>query len=198
MRIIGLNGRKGSGKSAAGDILWREHGYERVGFAGLLKASASALFGVEPEVWDEHKNIGTSTVALMDNGDIISEWTVREFLQRYGTEAHRDIFGNNFWVDAIEQKFQSEHGEYWQDGDGKYVITDVRFPNELQAVHVWGGINIRIERPGTDFLDSHASESDPDPFLVDALIENYGTLADLEKQIAGMLVYMEAGRRILR
>ena len=25
--------------------------------------------------------------------------TFREFLQRYGTEAHRDVFGKDFWLE---------------------------------------------------------------------------------------------------
>ena len=56
MNFVGLNGAKGSGKDTVGQYLVERYDYTRVSFADLLKQSAAALFGVEPELWDELKN----------------------------------------------------------------------------------------------------------------------------------------------
>ena len=73
----------------------------------------------------------------------------RELLQRMGTEVGRELYGENFWVDRVLSQIKTyEHideavtnfgGEVVYDGRANYVITDVRFPNEANAVQSVGG-----------------------------------------------------------
>jgi hypothetical protein len=109
---------------------------------------------------------------------IIVDISVREFLQRYGTEAHREIFGEDVWVDMLCRQIHQQK---------KYVITDCRFPNECRAIKDKGGSIVVIERPGTDVEDAHASEADIPPDLVDAVIVNDGTKSDLYRALSAYL-----------
>lgn len=175
--IIGFCGQKGAGKDTAGDYLVKKYEFERLSFAAKLKESAAALFGINSSIWEDLKNKEDARVILevgysnqnMISGQELSNISVREFLQRYGTESHRDIFGFNFWVD---QAFRNI------DLTKNWVITDVRFANEAIAVHEHKGKVIQITRNGS-VKDSHASEAGlPEP-LIDGKIANNGSIKQL-------------------
>jgi hypothetical protein len=67
--------------------------------------------------------------------------------------------------------------------DGRYVITDVRFPNEAAALSAQGGQLWRIERPGVDAVNDHISETALDAWIFDETIVNDGSIEDLKKKI---------------
>lgn len=177
--IVGLNGLKGSGKDTVGEYLERAYGFTRASFAALLKKSAAALFDIDVDLWEKLKNDDRARVRLYRTYDsdgvpnateVYADMSVREFLQRYGTEAHRDVFGDNFWVDALF----SELGSTYYGPD--IVITDTRFENEITAV--WGrdGVVVQIDR-GLPAVDGHRSEILP--AAVDARIRNQGDFEQL-------------------
>jgi len=56
-----------------------------------------------------------------------------------GTEVGRDVFHEDFWVIKLKRYIE-------QNPDTHYVITDVRFQNEIEFVHSMNGITIEIER----------------------------------------------------
>lgn len=180
--IIGLHGRARSGKDTAFKFIHEVAPHaERVGFADMLKDSAAALLGVDREFlekWkDQHevKLVFHETKGNPYDGYTHYIWpdlemTGRQFLQRYGTEAHRDIFGSNFWVDQVlPPTFDHE--------DRLIVITDVRFPNEQNRIHELGGTVWHIDRPEVEKGDTHASEAilfvDRE---LDYIIPNHGDL----------------------
>jgi hypothetical protein len=77
---------------------------------------------------------------------------VRTLLQRMGTEAGRDIHGEDCWVLAAERDLANALGA------APLAITDVRFPNEAAFIHRHGGVLWRINRPGYGGYDPHPSE----------------------------------------
>lgn len=172
--LLGVTGALGSGKDTVGAYLVQNYGFRRFGFADLLKESAGALFDVDPGAWNDWKNREDVRVEIRHAGTIRS-LSARQFLQRYGTEAHRDVFGYDFWVEQA-LKF------YEPTDFGKYVFTDVRFENEAKAIQERGGYVIRVHRPGTGG-DSHASERPLPASLTDIEINNNGTLDDLYQLI---------------
>lgn len=181
--LIGVNGTKGSGKDTIGKYLVEHYEFERLSFAQKLKDSAAALFEVDPSVWEELKNDDNARIILKTNNDIFDDkWSeidlsVRYFLQRYGTESHRNIFGGDFWVDALFKDF-----DHW---DGKnYVITDARFNNELKAIKERNGFNIRVVRQeGSRLIDPHVSEAMPARIYLDYDIYNDAGFDRLYKQV---------------
>ena len=137
--IVGLVGFIGSGKGTAGDIL-NELGFIKESFAGSVKDIASVMFG-----WPRHLLEGDTDESRKfreepDEGwskRFVRPFTPREALQKVGTEVGRDVFHQDFWVQALDAKV---------DFKKHYVITDVRFPNEINWIHENGGIIVEIQR----------------------------------------------------
>lgn len=178
----------GAGKDTVGEYLVKEHGFTRLAFADKLKESVAALFNLRRQEVDDFKDNGDFLLdrvnVLIDIGNKVQvEFSWREFLQRYGTEAHRDIFGSNFWVDAI-LPHNFHHSEH------KFVVTDARFENELSRIKALRGYNIRIVRPSQTVNSDHASEQLPDESLVDYMIQNTGTMESLLYKVEDMLEYV--------
>ena len=183
--LIGLNGSKGSGKDTVGQYLVEEYGFTRLSFADKLKQSAAALFDITVEMWEEWKNDDSMKVAVYKAGDDI--WfptpegpqimqSVRYFLQRYGTESHRNVFGDDFWVDALFKSYDPTDG-------GNYVVTDARFPNELRKIKELHGYNININRRRDVSEDAHVSEAPPPAIYIDSWFDNNTTFNNLYRQV---------------
>lgn len=182
--VIGLNGLKESGKDTAGKYLVERYGFTRLSFAALLKQSAAAALGIDPELWETWKNDPDAVLTLTVGGVVIVQITVREYLQRYGTEAHRDIFGEDFWRKALWASLPESDGT-----DRRYVITDARFEDELSDVVRKDGLNIRILREAVEGTgDTHASEAVADADLIDFYVRNNGTMDELYEQLDTILV----------
>lgn len=174
-RIIGVTGRAGAGKDTVYHVLKTEFPGEqvnRLAFADILKESAMASLNLKTGLVDEFKEDGI--LEVRSGKSVLRSLSGREFLQRYGAEAHRDVFGADFWVDAALAKLES----------GVTVITDVRFNNEAEAIVEMGGVIWEIQRPGEPIRESaHSSEQSVEPKLIDRVIQNAGTKSEFRKQV---------------
>jgi hypothetical protein len=118
--------------------------------------------------------------------------TYREFLQKLGTEAMRDGLHTNVWVNALfadYKGFVKEWDEFGNDTLVEYpnwIITDMRFPNEMEAVELRKGVTIRVVRPGTT-VGTHPSETALDDAYFDHVISNDGTIEDLVEKVRQIL-----------
>jgi len=189
LMILGLNGLKGSGKDTVAAYLIKEYGFERRAFADPVKKSLAGLFGVPYHKIDVYKNDPGIWVELTNGGNerlMNLPLTFREFIQRFATEAHRDVFGQDFWLDYTMPKNAFYSGR-------KIVVTDVRFSNEAKRVHDCGGSVIRIDRPDVDVGDTHISEAPLDPKLVDFILHNDRGLDELYLLTESMLSFVGGG-----
>lgn len=99
------------------------------------------------------------------NGGNIKEipMTPRLLLQLLGTECGRDIIHPNIWVNATFADYQPIAGTMdirkSRETFPNWIISDVRFFNETQAIKDRGGILIRVDRD-SDSKDSHVSENE--------------------------------------
>lgn len=181
--IVGLTGLKGSGKDTVGAYLVKDHQFERLAFADPLKKSVAALLDIPYSQIDRMKNNPHAVLTLAvkqsvyvsgaPTANMVSEQkniTMRQFLQRYGTEAHRELFGTDFWIDLT----LPVQGYY----PGRaIVVTDVRFDNEAARVRQLGGVVWAVERDGLPSGDTHASEIID--FPIDYVVKNNGTFDEL-------------------
>jgi hypothetical protein len=198
--IVGLLGFIGSGKGTAGDIL-KDLGFTPLSFAKGVKDVAAEMFG-----WPRHLLEGDTDASRkwreqpdkFWSKEFEKEFTPRLALQLMGTEVGRYVFHQDFWVIKMK-KYIMENPEQ------NFVITDVRFRNEMQFVHDHGGILIEIQRgikPHWYGIASKANRGDKaaENFMlersgvhesewrwiggsIDHTIENEGTLEDLKENV---------------
>ncbi len=119
--------------------------------------------------------------------DLVADMTVREFLKRYGTESHRDVFGQDFWVDQVlpsSDPTAAYQRSFWRENT---VISDVRFPNEISRLKSYGGSLWNVTREGFSG-DSHASEQPIPEDMIDFSLMNNGSFEDLYKKIDEYLI----------
>ena len=202
--IIGLVGFIGAGKGTVGEYL-KLDGYHQGSFAGALKDTASTLFGWERELLEgdtvESRNFRESVDGWWSNR-FGYDFTPRMALQLLGTEAGRNVFHPDVWIYSLEKRIE---------GLKDVVLTDTRFPNEIEFIRSKGGLIIEVvrgERPDwyrlalemntfdPKFHNSqhkelanriHVSETAWIGQKVDYTIQNNGTLDDLLKNIRSVL-----------
>lgn len=229
-KLIGLNGSARSGKDTTADKIeaWCKENnlaVARHGFADKLKESAAHALGIfEDEIAFCNKlkgdyergtvQVRMASVAAGPNF-LVKSITGREFLQYYGTESHRDVFGSNFWVDALLPETTEGH-RFVEEVQGAAsqasmiplpawwlnfrvglsvadvcVITDCRFDNEAERIRDLGGEIWRIERDGSGAgsagADNHPSEQMLPGELVNLIIDNDGSLSDLSETVSGAM-----------
>lgn len=172
-----------------------------------------------PEIWWYYKSGGIVTLypdgRYKEFGDrYLVKTTPRLLLQQMGTECGRDIIHPNLWCNALISEYKHKIiGEY-NDQGGKilelpnWIITDMRFPNEYDAVKIHG-ITIRINREiKINFSDDtvtaaeislnalakinqtgiyHPSETALDTAEFNYTIDNNGTLEDLIEKVKQIL-----------
>ncbi len=139
--IIGFVGFIGSGKDTAADYLVNFHGFRRDSFANTLKDAVACVFG-----WDRTLLEGRTKEAR-EWREQRDEWwsnrleqdiTPRKILQHWGTEVCRQGFHDDIWIASLENKMRKT--------TDNIVISDVRFPNEIKAIHNAGGLVVRVKR----------------------------------------------------
>lgn len=183
--LIGICGAKRSGKNTFAELVQRElseYITTQASWAELLKKSAYYALGMPKEIvnkdlyrlWADGFKEGHTVNIVNSVGETIHSISGREFLQFYGTEAHREIFGDNFWIEI-----------FWSNNDFSETdfvfITDCRFDNEAQSVKDKGGIIIKIvNEKAESSIDKHDSESGISESIIDFVIENNGSISDLE------------------
>ena len=173
-QIIGITGRKFNGKDTLGNYLVENYEYKKLSYADPIKDISRILFG-----FNDEQLYGNSKEIIDPNWDV----TPRTVMQFLGTEIFRkqmhQIIPNieeNFWIKCLEVKMINELKE---NPNKRFVICDVRFPNELEAIKKLGGIVIRVKRNLSTNGDTHESEKFIDELDVDFEIENSGNKAEL-------------------
>lgn len=64
-------------------------------------------------------------------------------------------------------------------GEGLFIVTDVRFPNEAQMIRDQGGVVIHLFREDAQAVAAHISEQILPQLEGDAVIQNNGSVQDL-------------------
>ena len=159
--------------------------------------------GEEWGVWKVVKNDGTQFGGIHENKKdaeftlsicswsncqvVFEKMTPRKMLQQIGTDLFRNQLHPSTWTNATFADYQNDN----------WIITDVRFPNELEVIKKHNGITIRInrglvERTGKMIQEpEHISEKVLDKAEFDYVIENNGTSEELIEKIKEILIKEE-------
>ena len=149
-------------------------------------------------------------VKIFKGGKVeILKMTPRLLFQIIGTECIRDKVHPNAWVNALfaDYKYEIHRSEVPTRAAGfidqhvypNWIITDMRFPNELEAVKSRGGITIRVNRPYTTVVGGngipatfnqnqfHPSETSLDSATFDFVISNDKDIEHLINEVRKIL-----------
>lgn len=130
MTLIGLCGKMGVGKDyIANNVILpylrnvRKQTSITLCFADQLKVNAMSRYNLDYSSVYENKT-----------------HEVRKLLQKDGTEHGRDLHGKDIWISYLDKWMEIMKHR----GIENFVITDVRFQNEMQYIKSRNGILIRI------------------------------------------------------
>lgn len=178
LNLICIVGNIGCGKSTLSKILKLNYDYEELTFAGPVK-EIGLILG-----FDHQDLYGTQEEKLQIN----KFWGVsgREFMQKFATNIMRNeldkhidmnMDGKTIWVRICEKKIKEMLKQ-----NKKILVSDGRFPDEIEMIKNLGGKIIKIER-NTNYNINHDSEKYINSIDSDICINNNGTIDDLINQI---------------
>lgn len=136
--------------------------------------------------------------------------TVRQLLQKLGTNACRNNIHENIWINALFSDYIPDEGytypikhlggdqyqvleepKRYSNGYPKWVVPDMRFKNEFHAIEDRGGLTLRVERDydKKDPKYNHQSETDLDDYRdkFHYIIDNNSSIEMLAKQVKTIL-----------
>lgn len=178
-QLIGLTGEKGHGKDTVANI-FRAHGYYTLSFAAPLKLMLRSFY-------ENHALLKPAEIQRRLEGDLkevpcpwLSGVTPRRAMQTLGTEWGRNCISENFWVDALLRLYKELRDPA--------VVSDVRFANEVEAIHRAGGVVYRVDSGGRvprNALSGHVSEQ-VKTLKIDGIIDNSGTIERLHTKVEAL------------
>jgi hypothetical protein len=198
--LISVCGFIGSGKDTVAEYLVNQHSFKKESFANPLKDVLAAEFG-----WDRALLEGNTPQSRAWRETVDPWWadrlnvaniSPRYMMQYLGTEIFRNQFHNDIWTVSLAKRIEQSQG--------KLVISDSRFPNEIAMLKQQGFKFLRIKKgPDPDWFDTatqasagcaiaasnleelgiHSSEWSWLNTKFDYVIENNGTLSQLYEKI---------------
>lgn len=163
IKLLGLTGKKRSGKNYTATIIRKVAEPEiqviELSFASALKKEVASFLAIDiAELEGENKE------------------EYRTLLQWWGTDYRRNKYGDNYWIDRMDEAVQRIKQPSWLQWAKELfgskpkniviVITDVRFPNEAEYVINNGGCLWHVVNPDQteDANSLHASETAMDKY----------------------------------
>lgn len=173
--IIGIAGKKGSGKDTLGKYICEKYGYKRYAFGDPVKEVCRILFGFNDEqLYGSEKEKMDMKLGIRP----------REAFQKIGTDFGRET------IHKLLPRLMIEPGELWisiflrNAEKNNLVITDVRFQNEADAIKKAGGIIIYLDSKYA-IKDNHKSEKIDVTY--DYLLRNDGEKQDMYKKLESLI-----------
>lgn len=178
--LIGIVGKKQVGKDTISDYLCQSNlKFKKFAFADALKELMLLLY---PQLTPDHLHdpvLKETNLSFLRHGE-----SPRKVLQYIGTELFRTCFDENVWINIVKEKIK-KYIEFHH-----IIISDVRFQNELDSLLEFEKdtqvLLLRIKRE-TDFVDTHATETNHVASEKIIEIENNGSKEELYQKIDTIL-----------
>lgn len=211
MALIGISGKSSSGKDEVGKIiqyltLKNLQNFPDYSFVGFKRDLDNKLanqsewkikkFAAKLKSSIEHKFPTLFNAQMWENGGseyrdqvILFGLTRRELLIKEAMLMRNNIH-QDYWVQTLMSEYtfdpyqyQEGTSTYAQYGHPDWIVTDMRFENELNAIIDKSGVCVRVERPGIKLIDS-VSETSLDHIVgqgrgLDDVIVNDGDIEGL-------------------
>lgn len=120
----------------------------------------------------------------------------RKMLQEEGTEKGRNVYGDNIWIRWVNEQIHL----YTKRGIRCFIITDVRFPNEVEYIDNMNGFIVRVVAPqrtqekmeAEGLIGTHVSETALDTYKWDDrnhfIVENDPEYEDVVPERMGYIM----------
>lgn len=178
MRLLGIHGKKQSGKDTAAQLLVSRilPGWDLVHFAAALKSTCSQVYGVPLALfYDEHGKeevLGTHGLSprqmMTGMHDIL-----------------KPLYGDDLFIRPVERHWQgllAADLDGQMTGVGGLIVADVRYENEADWVRSQGGLILHLHRE-TGLHSAHSSEQGIQIKPEDCVIKNNATVGHLEEHL---------------
>lgn len=198
MHLIAICGFQSSGKDTFANYLVNNYGYKKFSFASATKDVLAVIFGWERTLLEgdtiESRTFRETIDPWWASKLSIPDLTPRKMLQMIGTDLFRKHFNDNIWINIVEKKIIQLTNS---DLTSRIIVSDCRFPNEIEMLKRLGAKLIHIQRNLPDWFEKyrggeeceqssklHISEKawirEEFNFV---LINNKSTITDFESQI---------------
>lgn len=164
--VIAITGKAGSGKDTVASFLEENYGYKNYKFAEPIYGILKVAFNLSDEKINALKRYDENKEAFIPG---YTDITYRKALQLIGTEFFRNSIDKDIWASNLIDRLRTS-------SDNKIVISDLRFPNELEALKKYKehfNLNvIKVVRPNSG-LDKTLAEHESELYDLPANIEIY-------------------------
>lgn len=177
-RIIAICGAKRSGKDTIADVLVTSYGYKKIKIAEHLKSMLQVVFGFSEDQLESNKK---------DEVDPIWGVTPRVLMQYMGTDIMQyDIqniipnIGRTIWIKRVVDTYIEKNKHQ------KYVISDLRFVHEYDALLKYNAYIIQVRRnKNKDIITDnlHSSEIEYRNIPANIILDNTGDITDINLKI---------------
>lgn len=174
-RLIGISGKINAGKDTVATIINdilvdnNKASLEGVKFAEKLKQMCAILIGCTREQLEDREFKNTKLAHL-------NNMTPREIMIKIG-DGLRGLLYEFVWIDGA-----------LSNDDVDAAVTDVRYPNEAQAIRKRGGLILRVESDRAQILDTPTETAlDGRYDLFSYVLYNNGTISELYTMIETVL-----------
>lgn len=181
--IFGVMGKARSGKDTFAEFLAEELFKDRrskyilMAYATEIKLRAQKDFDLSwDQLWGDLKEVQDKR--FLKSRETEEYWTPREIMQGYG-QFYRSI-DHDYWVKALFEVIDDR--EY-----KNVIVTDVRFPNEVQAIRDRNGLIFHVIRDDRPSINGSCdiSETALDEFKADVTVDNSLSLVELREAAKG-------------
>ncbi len=200
--LIGILGKKKSGKDTVANYLIEKYGFIKYSFADPLKKGLQEFFNLTDEqlynqdlkeVIDPRWGVSPRKLFQVFGTDIFQK-SIRDFLP----ELKINNDPKNHWVNLFKEWYLSE---LKKNPSIKIVISDARFLHEINMIKELGGVVYKIIRPSLEEIEDndkynyslHQSEIEIESIpnnMITHLLINDSSLEELYKQIH-FLIFMK-------
>lgn len=171
-KLILINGKKRSGKDYFAKLVQMEllnhnKSSKIMSFADPIKDIISTTLDISKEDLEKYKNDDNSyglavqsyQSGIIEEGNVIN---FRGILQRFGTEAMKQWFGEDVWVKLLKQQAEKLNYDYIIVPDFRFLCEDV------------GDITVKIKNDDVECIDNHRSENELNDYRFHYIIDNTG------------------------
>jgi len=165
--IIGLTGAKGSGKDLFYTIANTQYPHldiRKIAYADPIKEQIMNIFELQSELEYDAFKRSTVNYTLHSGQNTPATVAGRRLVREIGMLMRS--YDVNQFTQYVEDKIAEAPRATW-------IITDLRFDNEVSSIKKLGGLIIKIKREGYGY-DGHVTETEISDDLCSSVIHNDG------------------------